>query len=117
NPLPYVKFIFATTEINKVPVTVLSRCQRFSLRRVPQEMLAAHYTAISEKEGIKAGPSGIALIARAADGSVRDGLSILDQAMALGGEAITEASVRDMLGIADRGLVFDLLEAALRGAA
>ena len=114
-PPPDVKFIFATTEINKVPVTVLSRCQRFSLRRVPQDMLAAHYAAISEKESIKAEPQGIALIARAADGSVRDGLSILDQAMALGGEAITEASVRDMLGIADRGLVFDLLEAALKG--
>jgi DNA polymerase-3 subunit gamma/tau len=114
-PPPDVKFIFATTEIHKVPVTVLSRCQRFSLRRVPQEMLATHYAAISEKEGIKAEPQGIALIARAADGSVRDGLSILDQAMALGGEAITEASVRDMLGIADRGLVFDLLEAALKG--
>jgi DNA polymerase-3 subunit gamma/tau len=114
-PPPDVKFIFATTEIHKVPVTVLSRCQRFSLRRVPQEMLAAHYAAISEKEGIKAEPQGIALIARAADGSVRDGLSILDQAMALGGEAITEEAVRDMLGIADRGLVFDLLEAALKG--
>src|ERR1700744_4312194 len=87
---PDVKFIFATTEIHKVPVTVLSRCQRFSLRRVPLEMLAAHYAAISEKEGIKAEPLAIALIARAADGSVRDGLSILDQAMALGGEAITE---------------------------
>jgi DNA polymerase III subunit gamma/tau len=114
-PPPDVKFIFATTEINKVPVTVLSRCQRFSLRRVPQEMLAAHYAAISEKENIKAEPQGISLIARAADGSVRDGLSILDQAMALGGEAISEESVRDMLGIADRGLVFDLLEAALKG--
>jgi DNA polymerase-3 subunit gamma/tau len=114
-PPPDVKFVFATTEIHKVPVTVLSRCQRFSLRRVPQEMLATYYAAISEKEGIQAEPQGIALIARAADGSVRDGLSILDQAMALGGEAITEAAVRDMLGIADRGLVFDLLEAALKG--
>jgi DNA polymerase-3 subunit gamma/tau len=114
-PPPDVKFIFATTEIHKVPVTVLSRCQRFSLRRVPQEMLAAHYAAIAAKEQIKAEAPAIALIARAADGSVRDGLSILDQAMALGGEAITEAMVRDMLGIADRGLVFDLLEAALKG--
>ncbi|HEY1503866.1 MAG TPA: DNA polymerase III subunit gamma/tau [Stellaceae bacterium] len=114
-PPPDVKFIFATTEIHKVPVTVLSRCQRFSLRRVPQETLATHYAAISDKEGINAEPQGIALIARAADGSVRDGLSILDQAMALGGAAITEAAVRDMLGIADRGLVFDLLEAAFKG--
>ena len=114
-PPPDVKFIFATTEIHKVPVTVLSRCQRFSLRRVPQDMLAAHYAAIAEKENVTAEPTAIALIARAADGSVRDGLSILDQAMALGGEAITEASVREMLGIADHGLVFDLLEAALKG--
>jgi DNA polymerase III subunit gamma/tau len=114
-PPPDVKFIFATTEIHKVPVTVLSRCQRFSLRRVPQDVLAAHYAAIAEKEQIKAEAPAIALIARAADGSVRDGLSILDQAMALGGETITEAMVRDMLGIADRGLVFDLLEAALKG--
>ena len=114
-PPPDVKFIFATTEIHKVPVTVLSRCQRFSLRRVPQDMLAAHYAAIAEKESIKAEPQAIALIARAADGSVRDGLSILDQAMAQGGETISEAAVRDMLGIADRGLVFDLLEAALKG--
>ena len=114
-PPPDVKFIFATTEIHKVPVTVLSRCQRFSLRRVPQDMLAAHYASIAAKEKIKAESQATALIARAADGSVRDGLSILDQAMALGGEAITEAAVRDMLGIADRGLVFDLLEAALKG--
>jgi len=114
-PPPDVKFIFATTEIHKVPVTVLSRCQRFSLRRVPLDLLSAHYAAIAEKEAVKAEPLAIALIARAADGSVRDGLSILDQAMALGGEAITEAAVREMLGIADRGLVFDLLEAALKG--
>jgi DNA polymerase III subunit gamma/tau len=114
-PPPDVKFIFATTEIHKVPVTVLSRCQRFSLRRVPQDVLAPYYAALAEKEKITAEPQAIALIARAADGSVRDGLSILDQAMALGGEAITEAAVREMLGIADRGLVFDLLEAALKG--
>jgi DNA polymerase III subunit gamma/tau len=114
-PPPDVKFIFATTEIHKVPVTVLSRCQRFSLRRVPQDVLAPYYAAIAAKEQIKAEAPAIALIARAADGSVRDGLSILDQAIALGGEAITEAAVREMLGIADRGLVLDLLEAALKG--
>ena len=114
-PPPDVKFIFATTEINKVPVTVLSRCQRFSLRRVPQDLLAAYYAKICGEEKVTAEPGAIALIARAADGSVRDGLSILDQAMALGGATITEASVREMLGIADRGLVFDLLEAALKG--
>jgi DNA polymerase-3 subunit gamma/tau len=114
-PPPDVKFVFATTEIHKVPVTVLSRCQRFSLRRIPQDLLAAYYAEIAEKEKIKAEPQAIALIARAADGSARDGLSILDQAMALGGDAITEAAVRDMLGIADRGLVLDLLESALKG--
>ncbi len=114
-PPPDVKFIFATTEIHKVPVTVLSRCQRFSLRRVPQDLLAAHYAKICVAEKVEAEPGAIALIARAADGSVRDGLSILDQAMALGGNAVTESSVREMLGIADRGLVFDLLEAVLKG--
>jgi DNA polymerase III subunit gamma/tau len=114
-PPPDVKFIFATTEIHKVPVTVLSRCQRFSLRRVPQDVLAAHYAKICTEEKVEAEPGAIALIARAADGSVRDGLSILDQAMALGGNTVTEAAAREMLGIADRGLVFDLLEAALKG--
>src|SRR6185312_6496942 len=84
-PPPDVKFIFATTEVHRVPVTVLSRCQRFSLRRVPQEMLAAHYARVCAEEQVEAEPGAIALIARAADGSVRDGLSILDQAMALGG--------------------------------
>ena len=114
-PPPDVKFIFATTEIHKVPVTVLSRCQRFSLRRVPLELLTEHYAAIAAKEGVAAEPAAIALIARAADGSVRDGLSLLDQAIALGGGTVAEGQVRDMLGIADRGLVFDLLETALRG--
>jgi DNA polymerase-3 subunit gamma/tau len=114
-PPPDVKFIFATTEIQKVPLTVLSRCQRFSLRRVPVELLAEHYAAISQAEGVAAEPAAIALIARAADGSVRDGLSILDQAIALTGGAIGEPQVRDMLGIADRGLVFGLLETALKG--
>jgi DNA polymerase III subunit gamma/tau len=115
-PPPDVKFIFATTEIQKVPVTVLSRCQRFSLRRVPAELLEAHYTRVLEAEKVAAEPAALALVARAADGSVRDGLSLLDQAMALsGGAAITEASVRDMLGIADKGLVFDLLETVLKG--
>ncbi|HXQ49712.1 MAG TPA: DNA polymerase III subunit gamma/tau [Stellaceae bacterium] len=113
-PPPDVKFIFATTEIHKVPVTVLSRCQRFSLRRVPIELLTAHYARIAAAEGVAAEPAAIALIARAADGSVRDGLSLLDQAIALGG-GIGESQVRDMLGIADRGLVYDLLETALKG--
>jgi DNA polymerase III subunit gamma/tau len=110
-----VKFIFATTEIHKVPITVLSRCQRFSLRRVPVELLVEHYAKIAAAEGVSAEPAAVALIARAADGSVRDGLSLLDQAIALGGGAIGEGAVRDMLGVADRGLVFDVLEAVLKG--
>ena len=114
-PPPAVIFVFATTEIHKVPVTVLSRCQRFSLRRVPAEMLAEHYRRVAEAEAGEAEPAALALIARAADGSVRDGLSLLDQAIALSGGRVAEAAVRDMLGVADRGLVFDLLETVLRG--
>ncbi len=114
-PPPDVKFVFATTEINKVPVTVLSRCQRFSLRRVPVEQLIPHYRRIAEAEGVEVEPAALALIARAADGSVRDGLSLLDQAIALSGGRVAEAAVRDMLGVADRGLAFDLLESVLRG--
>src|SRR5262249_28759934 len=115
-PPPDVKFIFATTEIQKVPVTVLSRCQRFSLRRVPAALLEAHYAKILEAEKVAAEPAAVALAAGAADGSVRDGLSMLDQAIALaGGGAVAEASVRDMLGIADKGLVFDLLDTVLKG--
>ncbi len=114
-PPPDVKFVFATTEINKVPVTVLSRCQRFSLRRVPVEQLIPHYRRIAETEGVEVEPAALALIARAADGSVRDGLSLLDQAIALSGGRVAEGAVRDMLGVADRGLVFDLLESVLRG--
>ncbi|HUH85948.1 MAG TPA: DNA polymerase III subunit gamma/tau, partial [Stellaceae bacterium] len=110
-----VKFIFATTEIHKVPVTVLSRCQRHALRRVPLELLSQHYARIAAEEGIAAEPAAIQLIARAADGSVRDGLSLLDQAIALGGGTVTVAAVQGMLGIADRSLVFDLLETVLKG--
>jgi DNA polymerase III subunit gamma/tau len=114
-PPPHAKFVFATTEIQKVPLTVLSRCQRFSLRRVPVEMLAEHYRRIVEAEAVVAEPPALALIARAADGSVRDGLSLLDQAIALTDGKVTETAVRDMLGVADRGRVFDLLEGVLRG--
>ena len=115
-PPPDVKFVFATTEVHRVPVTVLSRCQRFSLRRVPIEQLIEHYRHIAEAEGISVAPAALGLIARAADGSVRDGLSLLDQAIALSGdEPIEEAAVRDMLGIADRALVFDLFETVLKG--
>jgi len=114
-PPPDVKFVFATTEVHKVPVTVLSRCQRFSLRRVPIEQLVAHYRQIAAAEAVEIAPAALGLIARAADGSVRDGLSLLDQAIALSAGKIEEVAVRDMLGIADRGLVFDLFETVLKG--
>jgi DNA polymerase-3 subunit gamma/tau len=114
-PPPDVKFVFATTEVHKVPVTVLSRCQRFSLRRVPIEQLMAHYRQIAAAEEVEIAPGALGLIARAADGSVRDGLSLLDQAIALSAGRIDEAAVRDMLGIADRNLVFDLFETVLSG--
>ena len=112
-PPPHVKFVFATTEIRKVPVTVLSRCQRFDLRRVDQGTLVAHFARIAEKEGVPVEPDALALVARAADGSVRDGLSLLDQAIALGGGTVTAQQVRDMLGLADRTLIVDLFERAL----
>ncbi len=114
-PPPAVVFVFATTEIHKVPVTVLSRCQRFSLRRVPAELLVEHYRRVALAEGVEVEPTALALIARAADGSVRDGLSLLDQAVALCSGVVTKTAVRDMLGVADRGQVFDLLETVLRG--
>jgi DNA polymerase-3 subunit gamma/tau len=114
-PPPHAKFVFATTEIQKVPLTVLSRCQRFSLRRVPVETLVEHYRRIAEAEAVEAEPAALALIARAADGSVRDGLSLLDQAIASSDGRITEAAARAMLGIADRGGILDLLESVLSG--
>jgi DNA polymerase-3 subunit gamma/tau len=110
-----VKFIFATTEIRKVPVTVLSRCQRFDLRRVDMETLAKHFKGIVEKEGVEVTDGALALIARAADGSVRDGLSLLDQAIAHTTGEVGEDQVRDMLGLADRARTFDLLDAAMKG--
>src|SRR5882757_6555209 len=114
-PPEHVKFIFATTEIRKVPVTVLSRCQRFDLKRVPQETLVEHFGKISAVEKVEISPEALALIARAADGSVRDGLSMLDQAIAHGGGVVDSAQVRDMLGLADRSKVLDLFEKTLRG--
>lgn len=114
-PPEHVKFIFATTEIRKVPVTVLSRCQRFDLRRIEAEELAAHFGRIAEKEGAKITPAALALVARAADGSARDGLSLLDQAIALSDGEITETEIRDMLGLADRTQLFDLYDRIMRG--
>ncbi len=115
-PPGHVKFVFATTEIRKVPVTVLSRCQRFDLRRVPAEMLEAHFAAVIAKEGAEIEPEALARIARAADGSVRDGLSMLDQSIAEAhGGRITADAVNEMLGLADRLDIYDLFEALMRG--
>ena len=115
-PPPHVKFVFATTEVRRLPVTVLSRCQRFDLRRVDMELLIEHFSGIAAKEGAEVEPAALALIARAADGSVRDGLSVLDQAMAHEGSRITEEAVRAMLGLADRTRLFDLFDMLMKGA-
>jgi len=117
-PPAHVKFLFATTEVNKVPVTVLSRCQRFDLRRIPAETLAEHFAMVSTAEGVEAEPGALALIARAAEGSARDGLSILDQAIAhagMEGGGVSAAAVRDMLGLSDRGAMRDLMTLLLKG--
>lgn len=118
-PPAHVKFLFATTEVNKVPVTVLSRCQRFDLRRIPATLLAEHFAMVAQAENVVAEPEALALIARAAEGSARDGLSILDQAIAHadieGAAGITAAQVRDMLGLSDRGAVRQLFGLVLAG--
>src|SRR5690348_4576371 len=114
-PPEHVKFLFATTEVNKVPVTVLSRTQRFDLRRIDPEKLVAHFAEVAKAEGVEVEPDALAMIARAAEGSARDGLSILDQAIAHGGGTVTAEQVRDMLGLADRGRIRDLLELVLQG--
>ena len=116
-PPPHAKFIFATTEIRKVPVTILSRCQRFDLRRVEPETLTPHLEKICALEGVKIEPDALALIARAAEGSVRDSLSLLDQALVQGepGETVAAESVRDMLGLADRGATLGLFENIISG--
>ena len=118
-PPPRVKFIFATTEIRKVPVTVLSRCQRFDLRRIDTEMLVNHLQEIAKTEGLAVQPGALQLIARAAEGSVRDALSLLDQAIAHQSDEnsseVEAATVRSMLGLADRGRIFDLFEKLVAG--
>jgi len=114
-PPEHVRFVFATTEIRKVPVTVLSRCQRFDLRRLDVEELSKHFTDIAGREKIEIEPEAIRIISRAADGSVRDGLSLLDQAIALGSDKVTAAQVQEMLGLADRGAVFDLFDRLMSG--
>ena len=118
-PPPHVKFLFATTEIQKVPVTVLSRCQRFDLRRIPADLLASHFAKVCAAEEVSAEPEALALVARAAEGSVRDGLSILDQAIAHadmeGAGLVSGEQVRAMLGLSDRGAVRRLFGLLLAG--
>ncbi|MCT7665960.1 DNA polymerase III subunit gamma/tau [Shinella kummerowiae] len=114
-PPEHVKFIFATTEIRKVPITVLSRCQRFDLRRIGASDLVGLFTTILGKEGVDAEPDALAMIARAAEGSARDGLSLLDQAIAHGGGSVEVNAVRSMLGLADRARIVDLFEHIVKG--
>ena len=114
-PPPHVKFLFATTEVQKVPVTVLSRCQRFDLKRIPAERLAEHFARVATAEGVTVEPEALAVIARAAEGSARDGLSLLDQAISHGRGTVGAAAVREMLGLADRGRVRTLLDTLLSG--
>jgi DNA polymerase-3 subunit gamma/tau len=114
-PPAHVKFIFATTEIRKVPITVLSRTQRFDLRRVDAALLTAHLGSIAERESITVEPEALAMIARAAEGSVRDSLSIFDQAIAHGSGTVTAEAVRTMLGLADRTRIIDLFEHVMQG--
>jgi DNA polymerase-3 subunit gamma/tau len=114
-PPPYVKFIFATTEIRKVPVTILSRCMRFDLRRVPPDVMTAHLVDLLGKEGIDYEPEALAMIVRAGEGSVRDNQSLLDQAISHGDGKVTAATVKAMLGLGDRARTIDLFEALMGG--
>ena len=114
-PPPHAKFIFATTDIRQVPVTILSRCQRFDLRRVESSVMIAHLAKICGLEGVEIDPEALSLVARAAEGSVRDALSLLDQAIAHGAGKVDGEIVRSMLGLADRARVIDLFEAVMKG--
>lgn len=114
-PPPHAKFVFATTEIRKVPITILSRCQRFDLRRVEVEALKAHLSRLCNLEHVTAEDEALSLLARAAEGSVRDSLSLLDQAISHGAGLVKADTIRDMMGLADRTRVIDLFEAALKG--
>ncbi len=114
-PPEHIKFILATTEIRKVPVTVLSRCQRFDLRRLDVSLLSEHFSNIAKKENINIDADALAMISRAAEGSVRDGLSLLDQAIAFGGSEVTGDEVKSMLGLVDRSRVIQLFEMVMRG--
>ncbi|QQR38550.1 DNA polymerase III subunit gamma/tau [Devosia rhizoryzae] len=114
-PPPYVKFIFATTEIRKVPITILSRCQRFDLRRIPADIMSAYLEQILHQENIGFEPDALAMIVRAGEGSARDSLSLLDQAIAHGNGAVTAATVKAMLGLGDRARIIDLFEDLMGG--
>ncbi len=114
-PPLHVKFVFATTEIRKVPVTVLSRCQRFDLKRIDAGLLESYFSELLVKENVKAEQGAVALIARAADGSARDGLSLLDQGISREPQGLTENAVREMLGLVDRSVTHDLYEALMKG--
>ena len=114
-PPEHVKFIFATTEARKIPATILSRCQRFDLRRVEADRLSEHFRSIAAQEGTRIDEEALALLSRAADGSVRDGLSLLDQAIAMSAGPVTGDAVRGMLGLTDRSLILDVVEFALAG--
>jgi len=114
-PPEHAKFVFATTEIRKVPVTVLSRCQRFDLRRVEADVLMSHLAHIAAREGVEVEPEALGIIARAAEGSVRDSLSLFDQAIAHAAGVVRADAVRQMLGLADRTRVIDLFDSLVRG--
>ena len=114
-PPPHVKFIFATTEIRKVPITVLSRCQRFDLRRIDAALIKQDLARIAGLEKVSAEDDALAMVARAAEGSMRDAQSIFDQAIAHGGEQVTTDAVRAMLGLSDRNRVIDLFERLMKG--
>jgi DNA polymerase III subunit gamma/tau len=114
-PPEHAKFVFATTEIRKVPITVLSRCQRFDLRRVEADVLMKHLANIAAKEGVEVEPEALGIIARAAEGSVRDSLSLFDQAIAHAAGTVRADAIRQMLGLADRTRVIDLFDSLARG--
>ena len=114
-PPPHVMFVFATTEVRRIPVTILSRCMRFDLKRIETHMLAAHLANVCGIESISIEEVALNIISRAAEGSVRDALSLLDQAIALAGEEISVEQVRDMLGLADSALAYNLCEQVMRG--
>ena len=114
-PPEHVKFIFATTEVKKIPITIISRCQRFDLHRIENNRLTSHLITIAKKENIKINQDAIALIVRSADGSVRDGLSLLDQVIVSETDHITMESIIHILGLADRGRIFDLMDAIFKG--